>query len=136
MLCFLHPCCCSAFGAGQVCVNRVWLLHTTYSGGSQVSGVMDVSPGKQRRVNSRRRRHVYLPHPSPCSPPPPLNLLPPRASPSSFPPRGPSPPAGTDSLPKTTAHRHAAQYLHPDEGGRARREHKIENESAAGRLAV
>lgn len=80
MLCFHHlsrRCCCSAFKAGQVCVTRVRPLHTTYSGGSQVSGVMDSSPVKQRRENSRRWRHVYLPHPSPRTPPlppPPLYL--------------------------------------------------------------
>lgn len=133
MLCFLHPCCWSAFGAGQVCVSRVRLSHTTYSGGSQVSGVMDVSPGKQRRVNSRRRRHVYLPHPSPCSPPPPLYLLPPRASPSSFPPRGPPWEQTASQRPPLTAMLPSTFTLMNEA---ARLEHKIENQSAAGRLAV
>lgn len=62
---------------GQICVAGVWPSHTSYSGGSQVSGVMDGSPGEQRCVNNRWWRNVYLPHPSPCTTPPPslsLNL--------------------------------------------------------------
>lgn len=76
---------------------------------------MDVSPVKQRRVNRRRWRHVYLTHPSPLTPPPPLYL---RLHPHFFvhqPLRSPRP--GTDSLPKSAA-RHrchgTAEYLQSD----------------------